>query len=74
MSGHFSDYPHPPKMAMRKNWCKFMATFMSFVMWGIVGIATLLFVMWFVGLFVQENDKADAYKHLAEKERQKKDH
>jgi hypothetical protein len=51
-----------------------MATFMSFVMWGIVGIATLLFVMWFVGLFVQENDKADAYKHLAEKERQKKDH
>ena len=50
-----------------------MATFMSVFMWGIAVIAALLVLMWVIGLFVQENDKADAYKYLAEKERKKKD-
>lgn len=48
-----------------------MTTFLSAFMWVIAGVSIILILLVVFGSFLQEKDKADAYKYLAEKERSK---
>lgn len=50
-----------------------MVGLMTAVMWAVVGICVLFVLAWMYGHFAQEKDKIDAYKFLAEKQREKED-
>jgi len=46
-----------------------MVGLMTAVMWTLAGICALFVLAWMYGLFAHEKDKVDAYKRLAEKQK-----